>query len=182
MSRFHAVRLGAVANIGRFWSPEGVAYPRGARVVVRTDRGLETGETLSSLDEMSRSQADGVILRKMTVEDDLLEARLKKNRDEAYQACADRIAELKLPVVLMDVEHLFDGESLFFYFLGDVTPELERMTRELAELYDTKVRFREFAEAVAVGCGPDCGTDAAEGGGCGSCSVTCSLSATCSSK
>lgn len=179
MSRFHAIRLGAVANIGRFWSPQGVAYPRGARVVLRTDRGLETGEVLSPLEEMSRSQADGIILRQMTIEDDLLEARLRKNRDDAYAACAERIAELNLPVVLMDVEHLFDGESLFFYFLGEQVPELERVTAELAELYDTKVRFREFVETVTVGCGPGCGTESATGGGCSTCATSCAIGSAC---
>ncbi len=184
MSRFHAIRLGAVANIGRFWSPEGVAHARGSRVVVRTDRGLETGAVLSSLDEMSRSQADGIMLRKMTVGDDLLEARLRRNRDEACEACSRRIAELNLPVVLMDVEHLFDGKSLFFYFLGDtserhVARALDTITAELAELYETRVGFRQFAENVAIGCGPGCGTEDAVGGGCTSCSRGCAISSAC---
>ena len=36
----------------------------------------------------------------------------------------------------MDVEHLFDGRSLFFHFLGDVPPEVEAVTQELAEAYE----------------------------------------------
>jgi hypothetical protein len=72
----------------------------------------------------------------------------------------------------MDVEHLFDGQSLVFYFLGPHDPRLETITAELAEVYEAKVQFRSFADAVNVGCGPGCGTSEAIGGGCGtSCST-----------
>ena len=109
----------------------------------------------------------------------LLEARLAKNREQAYDACARRIAELGLPTVLLDVEHLFDGRTLVFYFLGDITSELEAMTVELAELYDAQARFREFAKAVEEGCGPGCGTDQATGRGCSSCATGCAVAGAC---
>ena len=76
--------------------------------------------------------------------------------------------------VLVDVEHLFDGESVFFYFLGKPDPALETLTEQLADTYDRKVRFKKFAESLAEGCGPECGTK--EGGcsssGCGSCKLS----------
>ena len=84
------------------------------------------------------------------------------------------------PALLMDVEHLFDGRSLLFYFLGEVTPELEALTAELAELYETHVQFRRFAEAVNEGCGPGCGTDAAEG--CKTCVATCAVAGVCATR
>ena len=64
----------------------------------------------------------------------------------------------------MDVEHLFDGQTLVFYFLGTQPPELEPLVAELADLYDAKVQFRAFAETVA-GLRSGCGTDQATGGG-----------------
>ena len=82
----------------------------------------------------------------------------------------------------MDVEHLFDGQSLYFYFLGEVTPELDAITGELAEIYETKVQFRKFAETLVKGCGPDCGTEDAAGNGCGTggC-ATCAAASACHS-
>ena len=80
----------------------------------------------------------------------------------------------------MDVEHLFDGQTLLFYFLGDMTPELETITSELAELYETHVQFRRFTEAVTEGCGPACGTEAA--GECKSCATGCAVAAACSTR
>ncbi len=162
-SRQHLVRVGA-GHVGRFTAVDAVRYPRHSRVVVRTPRGLELGEVLAPPDGSPEGDtADGSIVRGVTAEDELLAARLQHHRDAAYEACARRLAELRLPTVLMDVEHLFDGRTLVFYFLGEVTSELEALTAELAELYETHVQFRRFGQALDEGCGPGCGSEAAEG-------------------
>ena len=153
--------------IGRFQTVDGVRYPRHSRVICRTERGLELGDVLQSSDQ-TEGEPDGELLRGVTVEDDLLLDRIERRKEEAYVACAQLLAEHDESVVLMDVEHLFDGHSLFFYFLGEVTPAVEQLTEELAETYETKVQFRQFTEALTTGCGPGCGTEDAEGGGCGS--------------
>ena len=44
-----------------------------------------------------------------------------------------RLAERGSSAVLVDVEHLFDGQSLYFYFLGPGGPELDVLTTELAD-------------------------------------------------
>ncbi|MCH2119085.1 MAG: PSP1 domain-containing protein [Pirellulales bacterium] len=180
MARNHLVRVGAMGHVGRFQSVDAVRYRRATRVVVRTCRGLEVGEVLTAPEnETEGTHADGAILRRMTVEDSLLEARLEKNRQEAYQACSLLLTEGNVPAVLIDVEHLFDGQGLFFYFLGEITPELEAYTEQLAGTYETEVKFRQFTETLIEGCGPDCGTEAAAGrGGCDSCS-SCSVAAAC---
>jgi cell fate regulator YaaT (PSP1 superfamily) len=171
-----------MGHVGRFTAVDAVRYPRGARVIVRTSRGLEIGEVLSPTDEApARGESDGSILRGMTVEDQLLEARLEKNRHEAFAACEARIRELRLGAALVDVEHLFDGRSLFFYFLGDVPAELEAATAELAEVYDAAVQFRKFSDTVTEGCGPGCGTAEATGGGCTSCATGCPIGSACGS-
>lgn len=176
MADFHLVRVGALANVGRFAATDAVRYPRGARVIVRTDRGLEMGEVVApALDEGPRIQGDGVILRGATVEDRLLEARLRQRREAAFEACSRLLAERGVPGVPIDVEHLFDGQTLVFYFLGDPPAAMADLATELAETYDAHVQFRAFAEAVAQGCGPACGTpDAA---GCQDCTTGCAVAA-----
>src|SRR6185312_14775351 len=136
MSRNHLVRVGAMGQVGRFAAVDAVRYPRRSRVVVRTRRGLEMGEVLCPPDDCDdgRAHADGDLLRGVTVQDELLQARLEKNRQEAYAACSAMLSENGIPAVLVDVEHLFDGQGLFFYFLGDVTPDLETYTGRLAEI------------------------------------------------
>ncbi len=184
MSRYHLVRVGALGQVGRFAAVDAVRYPRHNRVIVRTRRGLEIGRVLAEPDDRDdgRTFADGDILRGMTVEDDLLEARLEEHRQEAYVACADLLAEHTLPAVLVDVEHLFDGQGLFFYFLGEVPPAIEAYTDQLAEAYETKVQFRKFTETLIEGCGPGCGTEEVKGqGGCDSC-TSCAVASACGTK
>ncbi|MDG2382425.1 MAG: PSP1 C-terminal domain-containing protein [Pirellulaceae bacterium] len=170
----HFVRIGLLGHIGRFTAADRQQYAHGRRVVCRTSRGLEIGEVLGMADEFSSdSVADGTLLRSVTPEDELLLARIEKHQEQAYAECVSLLTEREINATLMDVEHLFDGQSLYFYFLGEVTPEIESITRDLSEAYESKVQFRQFADAVSRGCGPDCGTESASGcgTGCGSCSI-----------
>jgi hypothetical protein len=173
-----------MGQVGRFAAVDSVRYPRHSRVVLRTRRGLEVGDVLSPPDDRdeSRDFADGEILRGMTVQDDLLQARLEKHRQAAYAACTTMLGDSGVPAVLVDVEHLFDGQGLFFYFLGEVPTEVEAYTERLAATYEAKVQFQKFTETLIEGCGPGCGTDEAKGrGGCETCS-SCAVAGACGSK
>lgn len=179
----HLVRYSLLGNVGHFTAAEAVRYPRRSRVIVRSDRGLEVGTVLAEPEEASRLvEITGQILRRMTVEDELLEARLEKHRHKAFTACADLLAEHNVPASLVDVEHLFDGEGLYFYFVGEVPPAAERLAQELANTYETTVEFRKFVDTLTEGCGPGCGTEEAMGqGGCSTC-TTCAVATACGSK
>ncbi len=179
----HFVRYSLLGRVGRFASADATRYPRRSRVVIRTDRGLEIGEVLAEPEPSATVAAtEGEILRRMTIEDELLVARLEKHRHKAFDACAALLAENDISAALMDVEHLFDGEGLFFYFLGEVPAEAERLTQQLAATYEATVEFRKFAETLAEGCGPGCGTEEAMGqGGCASC-TSCAVASACGVK
>jgi cell fate regulator YaaT (PSP1 superfamily) len=173
-----------MGQVGRFAAVDAVRYPRHSRVIVRTRRGLEIGEVLSPPRSGASGidEADGDVLRGMTVEDELLVARLEKHRQAAYEACAALLVEHNLPAVLVDVEHLFDGQGLFFYFLGSVPDEVESLTSQLAEAYETKVQFRKFTETLIQGCGPGCGTEEVKGrGGCETC-TSCAVAGACGTR
>ena len=171
-----------MAKVGQFASADSRLYPRDTQVICRTDRGLEVGVVICDIEPIAAANEpkpngqpllDGSLLRKVTPDDRMILERLEKHRDKAFFACQDLIAERGLPGILMDVEHLFDGESVFFYFLGEVDSETEKLTEELAAIYDRKVRFKKFAETLANGCGPDCGTKegGCSSGGCAGCAV-----------
>ena len=173
--------------VGHYDSADFNLYPRDTRVICRTARGLESGTVLCPIkDEFGDRSAetttnlDGEILRRVGKDDDLILERLDRHRDKAFQACQKLIHQRQLPGVLVDVEHLFDGEAVYFYFLGEVDSRLEELTEELASTYERRVRFKKFAETLANGCGPDCGTGESKcsTGGCGS----CALSGGCGSK
>ncbi|MFP6753647.1 MAG: PSP1 C-terminal domain-containing protein [Pirellulaceae bacterium] len=173
-------RVGVMGYVGRFAAALPLPVSRGSRVICRTERGLEVAELLGDVEKVSSGEVDGTVLRIVTPSDDLLLARIEKHRDDAYRACALLLKEQQLDVTLMEVEQLFDGATLVFYFLGETTAELESITGRLAEEYESKVQFRRFAESVMEGCGPDCGTDEGAGcslNGCSSCLLATSCSA-----
>jgi cell fate regulator YaaT (PSP1 superfamily) len=187
----HWVRYGVLGQVSRFGTSDGQRYARGTRVICRTERGLEVAEVLSpieALDDESgpkfRGATQGTILRRVTVEDDLLLARLERNREQAFEECQQLLADRGIPAALAEVELLFDGQSLLFYFLGETTPEIDELTAELAATYASTVQFHKFADLLTTGCGPGCGTPEAEGGLCGSgpgggC-AGCAVAAACS--
>ena len=175
MSSVHLVKIGLMGAVGHFDSADFGIYPRDSRVICRTGRGLEWGQVVCPLeDEFGNGvKVDGQILRRVGSDDELILERLERHRDKAFHACQNLISERQLPGVLVDVEHLFDGESVYFYFLGEVDARLEAITNELASTYERKVRFKKFAEKLASGCGPDCGTGESKcsTGGCASCGL-----------
>lgn len=191
MATAHLVKIGLFGQVGRLTTPGGRLFSRNDRVVCRTSRGLEVGTVLCAdelfrqsddrarnvsnggTDEPPTPQFDGEVLRRLTPDDHLIMNRIERFRDKAFTACNELLVERGLKAVLVDVEHLFDGQSLFFYFLGEVPEQVHRITDELAETYEKKVRFKKFTETLASGCGPDCGTGASKcsTGGCSSCSA-----------
>lgn len=151
--------------------------------MVRTERGLEVGDVLALDEQASPSDADGPLLRRLTDADRLLLERLDRRREEAYEACADLLRSRGSRAVLADMELLFDGRGLYFYFLGEVDPIADRLTAELAQVYDAEARIGAFAETLADGCGPGCGTEDAVNG-CGSSGgcTTCAVASACKTK
>ena len=162
--------------VGNYDAVDFQRFPRNARVICRTPRGLEFGTVVCSLDDYGteKSAIDGQLLRLVGAEDELILERLERHRDKAFNACQELIAQGNFSAVLVDVEHLFDGESVYFYFLGEIDPELEQLTDELAAAYESKVRFKQFAETLVNGCGPECGAidKDCSSGNCGSCALT----------
>ena len=172
MGRPHLVKVGMFATVGRFESADYVTYARDERVVCRTDRGLELGEVVCPVEDRPL-ESNGQLLRRVSADDEMIVRRIERFRDRAFEACNKMLKERQVDAVLMDVEHLFDGQSLYFYFLGHVPDEVHRLTNELSETYERKVRFKKFTETLANGCGPGCGEEASKcgTGGCGSCGL-----------
>ena len=180
MGRPHLVKIGLFAAIGRFESADFVTYARDEQVVCRTDRGLEIGQVLCPIKDdspesdapwSSALESNGELLRRVSGNDQLIVSRIERFRDRAFFACQKMLKDRGIDALLVDVEHLFDGQSLFFYFLGDVSEEVQQLTAELSETYERRVKFRRFTETLASGCGPGCGAEASKcgTGGCGNC-------------
>lgn len=169
----HLVQVGLMGSLGLYQALEFVHLQRGTRVICRTERGLEVGTVISSLDQKESGDfaIAGHLLRRMTTEDELMVERLNRHRDKAFEACQRMLQQRGLNATLIDVEHLFDGSTVYFYFLGEVSAEVAELADHLAAEYESKVRFKKFAETLTNGCGPNCGSEESgcSSSGCGSC-------------
>ena len=118
----------------------------------------------------------------MTVQDELLQARLEKHRQEAYEACAALLAEQQAVGRAGRCRAPVRRPGPVLLFPGRRAAGVETYTGRLAETYETKVQFRKFTETLIEGCGPGCGTEEAKGqGGCDSC-TSCAVASACGTK
>ncbi|MFO0878695.1 MAG: regulatory iron-sulfur-containing complex subunit RicT [Gemmataceae bacterium] len=163
MSDLWIVRHGAMRFLGQF-DPEMSAYARGEDVLVRTDRGQEVGSILCQATpravEMLSDPTRGRILRKMTDQDQAERSRLKQLEQLELETCERFVEQRKLQMELVDVEHLFGGERIIFYFLAEKRVDFRELVKDLAREYQTRIEMRQIGvrdEAKLLADFGDCG-------------------------
>jgi cell fate regulator YaaT (PSP1 superfamily) len=175
MRQLYFVKFGIQQHIGLLQNLAAVSLTRDDRVVCETSRGIESGVILNSTDQgqFEGEHPHGAILRPFTHNDILLDERLTRYRQRAFDACQELLSLHQIQTPLIDAELLHDGENLFFYFLGELDEAHASVVSALANRYGQKIRFQQFAEKLATGCGPGCGTTASKcsTGSCSSCSL-----------
>ena len=142
------VRHGAMRLLGEFTPADGSAYDRGHRVVVRTDRGQELGDVLcpstpqavAYLPEPTR----GDLLRRVTDDDVRREQTLRANAGKQFDTAARLVADHKLQMQLVDVEPIFGGERLVFYFLAEKRVDFRELVRAMAREFQTRIELRQI--------------------------------------
>ncbi|MEN6458753.1 MAG: regulatory iron-sulfur-containing complex subunit RicT [Thermoguttaceae bacterium] len=160
----YVVRYGAMRFLGVFSPAGGKEYRRGAAVIARTDRGLETGEVLcEATDDAVRRLDDpgsGQILRAMSVEDRHEAVRLNKQARQNYDICRKHVERLGLKMHLVDLEHLFGGERIVVYYLAESRVDFRELVRTLAGEFQTRIEMRQIGvrdEAKLLADYGDCG-------------------------
>lgn len=163
MSTPWIVRHGSMRFLGEF-DPEQNAYSRYDDVIVRTDRGQEVGVVLCHTNpramEMLQEPTRGRILRRMTAEDRQAQARLKQREKAEMDTCDRFVEERRLQMELVDVEHLFGGERIIFYFLAEKRVDFRELVKDLAREYQTRIEMRQIGvrdEAKLLADYGDCG-------------------------
>ena len=160
----YVVRTGVMRSLGVFGSNRDDTYPRDTEVVVRTDRGLETGVVLCEATPEATSQikdpGSGQLLRKMSDDDRNERSRLLDQARKEYEICGRLIAEHKLDMQLVDVEHVFGGERVVVYYLAENRVDFRELVRQLAGEFQTRVEMRQIGvrdEAKVLADYGDCG-------------------------
>ncbi len=159
----YVVRYGIMRHLGIFVAKG--TLRRGTRVIARTERGLESGEVLTEATEQAIAQAEGspqrgTILREQAEDDRRELLRLLSQQREEFEACRQRIEELKLDMRLVDVEHLYGGERVIVYYLAEERVDFRELVKRLAKEFQTRIEMRQIGvrdEAKLLADYGDCG-------------------------
>ena len=137
------VRIGVLGCIRPLTASEGDDYPRSTRVLCQTERGIEVGEILATI-ESSELQPAGRVVRALAPEDDSRLAILRVRRNSAFRSCQQELKRSRITAILIDAEPLFDGRSLYFYFADEVPKHSEPLRLRLCRAYQAEVYFQRI--------------------------------------
>ncbi len=141
---------------------EGIRLRIGERCVFPSDRGVELGQVV----EVRPAPEGGVpsdlprALRRASERDLYLYERRKDREDAAYRFCRKRIAARRMPMKLSQVEYIFDGSRVIFYFTADGRIDFRELVKDLAREFRTRIEMRQIGardEAKLMGAVGCCG-------------------------
>jgi hypothetical protein len=183
----YLLRYGLAGDFGRFRPVRPLTCRRGDRAVVRSRRGLEIAEVLQEATPRHATflpnTSVGQLLRLCGPEDEETAARMWERGQQLFERGGQLARELGLPLELIDVEVLLDGQHAVLHHLRweecDVRPFVSTLAREydvtvtlddLTRPPDAPAREEEQHGCGRAGCGSrgGCGS-CGSGGGCSSC-------------
>lgn len=160
----YIVRYGQMRLLGVFVAGAGADYRRGARVIARTERGLEAGEILCEATEFAlsliRDPAEGQILREMTPDDAHEVVQIEAQAHRELEVCQQHVDRLGLQMQLVDLEHIFGGERVVVYYLAENRVDFRELVKVLAGEFQTRIEMRQIGvrdEAKLLADFGDCG-------------------------
>jgi cell fate regulator YaaT (PSP1 superfamily) len=159
----YITRHGAMRFLGEYESSEAI-FRRGQVVVVRSERGLEVGEVLCPATpeavKLIPEATRGQIVRAMTDSDRAEAERIRQSEQRELDKCKEFVAQRSLQMEPVDVEHLFGGERIVFYFLAEKRVDFRDLVKDLAREFRTRIEMRQIGvrdEAKLLADYGDCG-------------------------
>ncbi len=160
----YVVRFGVMRMLGLFSTSQGDVLRRGTQVISRTERGLELGEVLcEATDEVAQKVPDprrGQILRTLSEDDQRQLNHLRERERNEFEVVEQKIAQLKLPMQLIDIEHIYGGERIVIYYLSEDRVDFRELVKLLAADFQTRIEMRQIGvrdEAKLLADYGDCG-------------------------
>ncbi len=161
------VRYGRMFYIGQFSYDGDQMLSRGMKLVVRTPRGVELAEMLTTPcsesgcpHTISRKQMhayiersggkqfpfaeEGKVLRIASPEDLMEQQHLDSQGPEHLATARAEIKKLDLPMKLIDVELLLGGDRIVFYFMSENRVDFRELVRSLASEFHTRIEMRQI--------------------------------------
>lgn len=150
------IRFKSVGKI-YYFDGEKKKFDKGEHVIVETSRGIEYGTVVIPSKFVTDDEIVPPlkkIIRKATKEDDIQVEKNAEKEKEAMKICAEKVAEHKLDMKLVDVEYTFDNNKILFYFTADGRIDFRDLVKDLAGVFKTRIELRQIGirdEAKMIG-------------------------------
>ncbi|EOR27891.1 MULTISPECIES: stage 0 sporulation family protein [Clostridium] len=146
-----------------YFDPNGLSIKKGDFAVVETARGIEFGECVIGIKEISESDIVAPLKSVLRVaeEEDINKHKDNKLKEkDALEICLKKIEEHALNMKLIDVEYTFDNNKVIFYFTADGRVDFRELVKDLATIFKTRIELRQIGvrdEAKMLGGLGPCG-------------------------
>lgn len=128
-------------NPGTLWPTAGDA------VIVETTRGLEYGEVVTGVQEVSDESVTPPlrnVARIATPEDTAHQKDNERREQEAISVCQQKIDDHQLQMKLVGCEYTFDNSKILFYFTSDKRVDFRALVKDLASVFRTRIELRQI--------------------------------------
>ena len=160
----YLVRHGSMRYVGEYTTFSQAGFGRGETVILKTERGQEVGtvlcpstpQTVAAIPDPTHGQ----ILRSATANDRAQMLNIAEAQKREYDIATRLIREHRLAMQIADVEHLFGGERVIFYFLSEIRIDFRELVKSMAREFHARIELRQIGvrdEAKLLADYGDCG-------------------------
>ena len=164
--KYMLIRYGRMDALGLFEHNETNISPLPKRVVIKTDKGLELGHLIGQFGaykagqfKLDKSEIEqyfqnsnidcpcarsGKFIRYATAADVSEEKHLRRLAEEEIKCCRRFAKELELPMKIVEVDHIFGGERIIFYFMAESRVDFRELVKKVAQEYQTRIEMRQI--------------------------------------
>ena len=146
-----------------YFDPQDLKIEKGNSLIVETARGIEFGECVVGIKEITEEEAILPLKQVIRIadENDIAIHNENVNKEEkAMSICVKKIVEHNLDMKLIDVEYTFDNNKVIFYFTADGRVDFRELVKDLASIFKTRIELRQIGvrdEAKMLGGLGPCG-------------------------
>ena len=130
-----------------YFDPAGADIKTGDYVIVETARGIECGEVVQGVREITDAAVPKALKPITRMADSVDIRRMRQNREDekrAYHTCQECIARHGLEMKLVEAEYTLDRSKIMFYFTADGRVDFRELVKDLAGIFHTRIELRQI--------------------------------------